>query len=146
MNQAGVVRIFDTANGGQISVAGGLTAMDSGLEGAAYLSLFGGNADDNGQPGNATQWWGNFSETDPARQYRSYTQNIIDSLPATSGNLRRLEDAIANDLAWMVPAVASEVTASAQLTAPKRVEIAVAILAEGVRENFKFAINWEAQA
>lgn len=146
MNQSGVVRIFDTLNGGAISVEGGIIDMDSGLEGAAYLSIFGGNADDNGQPGNPRQWWGNYSETDPARQYRSYTQNIIESLPATSGNLVRLEDAIVNDLAWMIPGVASEVTASAQLTAPKRVAIQIDIIAEGVRENFTFAINWEAQA
>ncbi|MNJ72800.1 hypothetical protein D3C77_695090 [compost metagenome] len=54
---------------------------------AAYISLFGGNQD-------GAAWWG-----DPAMA--SQTQRLLDELPPTSGNLRRLEDAMKTDLAWM---------------------------------------------
>lgn len=140
----GSVRLFHQPDGGQIQVDNGIIALDSGLESAVYLSLFGGNEDDDGRVDSMVQWWGNWSETDPALAYRSRTQNIIDSLPATSGNLKRLEDAVSFDLAWMIPDVASEITASIRLVSSKRVDIAVSVLAIGGREDFKYSVNWEA--
>ena len=101
-NQQGDVKLFQTDNEGDITVRDGVVEMGGGLETAAYLSLFGGNEDDDGLADNPKTWWGNLDEIDPAKQYRSETQNLLRGIPATSGNLRRIEDAASRDLAWFI--------------------------------------------
>ena len=121
--------------------------MSGGLETAAYLSLFGGNEDDDGSDDNALTWWGNLDEVDPVRQYRSETQNLLQSIPATTGNLRRIEDAANRDLAWFVEQnVASSVTVEATIPGINRVKITVKIEANGVESSFDFVENWKAAA
>jgi phage gp46-like protein len=104
--------------------------MSEGLETAAYLSLFGGNEDDAGDGASERhQWWGNFAETEPARTYRSETQNLIRSLPAVPRNLRRIEQAAARDLAWMIAAgIAKSIAVSASIPELDRVTVAVTIV------------------
>jgi hypothetical protein len=48
MSQEGDVHLFQTVNDGDICVVGGLVEMSSGLDTAAYISLFGGNEQDDG--------------------------------------------------------------------------------------------------
>lgn len=145
MTQQGDVLLFQTDDDGDIIALNGLVAMSGGLETAAYLSLFGGNEDDDGRDKNPSSWWGNISETDPAKQYRSETQNLMQSLPATAANLRQVEDAAKRDLAWFVEkGVASEVTAIATIPALNRVKVAVGIIARGEESSFEFIQNWKA--
>lgn len=139
------VRIFQTDDGGDIQVEGGTVEMGPGLEAAAYLSLFGGNDEDDGSKDNPLSWWGNLEEEDPAREYRSETQHLLRALPATSGNLRRVEDAANRDLAWMVNAgVASHVRATASVVGLNRVKIEIDIEATGEPARFEFTENWKA--
>lgn len=143
MTQQGDVRLFQTNDEGEILVEGGLVAMNGGLETAAYLSLFGGNEDDDGRADNPAQFWGNFSEIQTARQYRSETQYLLKAIPATSGNLRRIEDAARRDLAWFVEArVATSVIVSATIPALNSVALTVEIN----QERFEFVENWRANA
>lgn len=145
--QQGDVRLFQTVDDGEISVSGGLVAMDGGLETAAYLSLFGGNENDDGGSESVVTWWGNLSETEAVRQYRSETQNLLRALPATSGNLRRIEEAAGRDLAWFLSeGVASSVDVAASIPALNRVRLDVTIRAEGEESTFEFSANWKAQA
>lgn len=145
MAQQGDVLLFQTDDDGDITVENGVVDMSGGLETAAYLSLFGGNEDDDGRADSVFNWWGNFDEVNPTREYHSETQNLLQSIPATTGNLRRIEDAANRDLAWFVQNnVASSVTVAASIPALNRVQITVDIEAQGQESSFEFLENWKA--
>jgi phage gp46-like protein len=124
------VLLRQTPDGGEITVEAGLVLMAEGLETAAFLSLFGGNEDDAGDDATAhLQWWGNRTEQEPAREYRSETQYLIRALPAVPRNLRRIEQAATRDLAWMIAAgIAKSVAVSASIPDVNRVTVAVTIV------------------
>lgn len=145
MAQQGDVLLFQTDNGGDIVVENGLVEMSGGLETSAYLSMFGGNEDDDGSDGSPYTYWGNLDENEESFQYRSETQNLLQSIPATSANLRRIEAAAGRDLAWFVTdKVASSVAAEASIPTLNRVKITVNIEANGVESSFTFVENWKA--
>lgn len=145
ITQEGDVLIYQTVDGGEIIVEDGIIEMTGGLETAVYLSLFGGNEDDDGQQDNEFNWWGNLDETETSKQYRSETQNLLQSLPATSNNLKRIEDAVRRDLSWMLETgAASEVTATAKVPAVNTVKIVVGVFAIGQESNFTYSENWKA--
>ena len=144
--QQGDVFIFQTVDGGEVNIEDGLVQMSGGLSTAAYLSLFGGNEDDDGSKTDKTfTWWGNIDESQPEMQYRSETQHLVNTLFATTGNLRRIEDAAKRDLAWFVSGgVASFVDAVASLPSIGRLDLAVRIEARGEEYEFTFVANWRA--
>lgn len=145
--QEGDVKLFQTDDDGNITVENGLVEMSGGLETAAYLSLFGGNEDDDGRDNNPANWWANLDEVDPTRQYHSETQNLLQALPATTGNLRRIEDAAGRDLAWFVGSgVASSVSVSASIPGINRIKLTIDIEAIGQESSFEFVENWKAGA
>lgn len=122
------VLLRETNDGGDITAEHGLLLMSEGLETAVFLSLFGGNEDDPGDGATELQWWGNLGETEPARTYRSETQHLIKSLPATSGNLRRIEQAVGRDLQWMLDAgIATRIAAEATIPSLNRVLVTLDI-------------------
>jgi phage gp46-like protein len=130
MAQQGDVILFQTDDGGEITVEGGLVRMDGGLQTAAYLSLFGGS-----------DWWANLTETVPERQYNSETEELLKSLPLTSSNLKRVEDAVTRDLAWMQgTGVASTITVEVSVPAVNRLSIVIDI--DG--GDIAFTANWRA--
>lgn len=145
--QQGDVLLFHTDDDGEINVVDGIVEMSGGLETAAYLSLFGGNEDDDGRDSNPATWWGNIDEIDPARQYRSEAQHLLQSIPATTGNLRRVEDAAARDLAWFTQTnVASSVTVAATIPGLNKIKLTINIEAVGEESSFEFVENWKASA
>jgi len=145
MAQQGDVLLFQTVDDGEITVENGLVEMSGGLETPAYLSLYGGNEDDDGSDDNPFTWWGNLDEFDTVRQYRSETQNLLQSLPATTNNLRRIEDAAGRDLAWFTELnVASSVSVSATMPALNRLKLVIQIEADGIESTFEFVENWKA--
>ena len=147
MTQQGDVLLCQTNDDGEIEVVNGVATMSGGLETAAYLSLFGGNEDDNGQLDNVTNWWGNLDETDPAREYHSETQNLLQSIPSTTGNLLRIEQAADRDLAWFIEVkAASSVTVAATMPGLNKVKLTIDIEAIGVQSSFEFVENWSASA
>lgn len=142
--QQGDVLLFQTDDDGEIEVLDGVVTMSPGLETSAYLSLFGGNEDDDGLADNPFNWWGNLSEV-PAEQYRSRTQRLLESLPVTSGNLLRVQAAVEADLQWVLDEnVASLVAADVSIPAINRIKIIVQIEARGVESTFTFTENWRA--
>jgi len=137
--QEGDVLLYQTNDDGEISVTNGLVEMSGGLRTAAYLSLFGGNEDDDGLADNNKTWWGNITETEKSRKYISETQNLLESLPITSGNLLRVEDAAKRDLAWFKnEGVATDINVSASILGLNMIELAINI----DQETFKFVENW----
>lgn len=142
--QQGDVKLFQTIDDGNITIENGITEMSGGLETAAYLALFGGNEEDDGRDENPNNWWGNIGE-EPAKQYRSETQYMLRSLPATTGNLGRLEDAAIRDLQFFLDEnIASSVTVVAGIPRLNRIKLTIAIEAEGEESNFEFTENWKA--
>ena len=126
------VALRQTPNNGDICVTGGVVELDGGLETAAYLSLF-----------NGADWWGDVLETDPVRQYPSETEQALAGLPATTGNLRRISEAVKADLQWMTTTgVATSVDASATMPGRGQIRITVTINAEGEPQEFQFLQNW----
>ena len=84
-------------------------------------------------------------EVDPARRYRSETQNLLQAIPATTGNLRRIGAAAERDLAWMIEnRVASSVTVVVTMPGVNRVKLSIAIEANGEESSFDFVENWKA--
>ena len=138
------VRIFQSNDGGEVELMNeGDLEMDNGEESAVYLSMFGGNEDDEGGEDLSKQWWGNSLETDPARMYRSKTQNLLKSIPATSSNLRRIKTAAEGDLQWMLDdEVLTEIVVSVYIPRPNWVKIIV----ETNLGVWQFAQPWEGTA
>ena len=139
------VLLFQTNDNGEIEIEGGEVTLTPGLDTAAYLSLFGGNWKDDGSQNNRKTWWGNFGETEPARRYRSETQFLLGTIPATTGGLKRIEDAARRDLQWLTDQrIASSLAVSASLVGLNRVKIEIVVRAEGDEAQFSYTENWRA--
>ena len=142
--QQGDVSLFQTTDDGEIIVTNGIVSMSGGLETSAYLSIFGGNEDDDGRNLNSMNWWGNLDESQPVMQYHSETQFLLTGIPATTGNMRRVEDAVNRDLAWLISEnIASSVIVSVTIPELNRVKITVTIEAKGFESEFEFVENWK---
>lgn len=132
-----------TPDGGEISLTNNLLDMDAGLETAVYLSLFGGNADDDATDATkSAQWWGNLLPGDTQLPLRCRTQNLIRSLPATTGNLARLRDAAIRDLAWIVGSFADSYKVDTGMPALNRVALRIDISVGDQTYTFVFDEHW----
>lgn len=127
---AGDVLLFQTDNDGDILSDFVLT---SGMETAVYLSLFGGNEDDNGTSDNRAAWWANADMDDGDERQISRLQNLLSGIPASSANLKRLNDAALADLAWL-----EGVSVYSSIPALNRVNIVINVH----DETFEFKEEW----
>jgi phage gp46-like protein len=141
------VRLFQTENGGEIDIVNGQVLLNDGLETAAYLSLFGGNEDDAGIDATAElQWWGNAWEADPANQVRSETQFLLKNIPATTGNLRRIEDAANRDLQWLLDRkLANSITVAASIPKIDVLTLTIVIVIDDREYKYVFTAAWRAR-
>lgn len=106
------VLLEQTADGGEITCTNGQVVMNDELTTAAFLSLFGGAEEDSGADGDKPkEWWGNKLATDEAEKLRGELQQLLKTLPVTSGNLRRFQDAAQRDLSWFVTAAVATAVA-----------------------------------
>lgn len=137
-------QLYQTDDGGEIRLEGGDLVVDDGLATAVYLSMFGGNDEDNASDATKSEeWWGNLVEGEPTRRYRSRTQHVLKSMPLSTGNLRAVEDAVAYDLLWMTETkLASGVAARASIPARNTVKIQVAAEVDGKVIPFEFVKPW----
>lgn len=136
--QQGDVLLQQTPDDGDINVTSGLVEMDGGLRSAAYISLFGGNEDDSAADKDPHNWWGNIGQR---RQIRSETQHLLQTIPPSSSNLLRIEDAVKRDLSWLkADGVATSVTASVTIPEYGHVKIMIAI----DNQDLEFVDNWSA--
>jgi phage gp46-like protein len=142
--QQGDVLLFQTVDGGDININNGIVEMSGGLETAAYLSLFGGNEDDDGRDDNDANWWGNLLENETSKQYRSETQFLLQAFPVNSSSILRLESANKRDLAWFVSdAVASSVDSDVTIPGVNKINMDIDIDAIGQESSFNFLENWK---
>jgi hypothetical protein len=96
------VLLFQTPDGGEITVENGTTTMTDGPATAVYLAAFGGNEYDPGESDTTLEWWGNKIETDTLKHYRSRTQYLLRNIPAIPANLPRIQAAFEQDIAPLV--------------------------------------------
>lgn len=144
MSQQGDVLLYQTNDGGEINVVGGVIEMSGGLETALYLSMFGGNEDCSGRETCPFTWWANRDEIDPALKYVSETQFLLKELPATTGNLGRIEEAVKRDTKWLIDKkAASSITILVTIPAINSIKITVDIEAQGLQSSFDFVENWK---
>lgn len=122
------VLLFQADDDGDITIPDGEdVTLTNGFETSDYLSLFGGNLEDDGtQATERKQWWGNVGEADKSRHQRSSFQALIETAPLTSDVLPRLERAAEADLAWKVAAGLAE-SIKATVSVPARNRISVVI-------------------
>lgn len=129
------MKLISTPDGGEIVLEAGVLQLSNGIREAVMLSWFGGNFEDSGEPQDlAKTWWANFDEDDEASRYRSRTQYVLTAMPYTTGNRVKLEQAMADDLAWMTDTgVADEIRVAARLAGGKahRVELYAWITVDG---------------
>lgn len=140
------VLLQQTNDGGEITYINGNVETTNGLEVAAYLSLMGGNKFDSGASSDDPfQWWGNFDELEPEKQYRSEFQNLIQGLSNVASNLLRIEEAAGRDLKWMVDTgIAQLVEVSASVPGVNLLEAEILIVvseSENVRFTFITAVT-----
>lgn len=145
MDQNGDVVLYQSLDDGDIVLTNGVILMDGGLQTAVYLSLFGGNEEDEGLQGSKKTWWGNLEEEIPSRKYVSRTQNIISKLPATTSNLLKLEDAVKSDLQWLLDEkVATAIDVFISIPKINKVDIIINIIGIDLEERLTFSENWKA--
>lgn len=143
--EQGDISLFQTLDDGEITVEEGIFLTGDGLGTAVYLSLFGGNVEDDGFSENSNQWWANVANDPPSKQYRSRTQHLLISLSMTLGNLKRVQDAVIKDLDWMLDEkIASSISAVVVVEDANRISISVSINAEGDVSEFRYVTNWKA--
>ena len=143
-NQQGDIKLFQTSNDGDIFIENGIAEMSGGLETSVYLALFGGNILDYGGQENKYNWWGNLEEQDKSKVYRSETQVLLESLPATSNNLLRLKDAVLRDLEFLIDIGAStDIEVNIRIPALNRVQIEINIENNATEQKLIFNENWK---
>jgi hypothetical protein len=124
--QAGDVLMVHADDRGDITERDGFIVMTASFETMIYLSLFGGNEDDDGSEATEKlQWWGNEGEA-VENQYRSKFGALLTGLPVTSGSIKTLEEAAKEDLErdFVRGGYASSITISTiKLESPKRIAI-----------------------
>ncbi len=130
-------------DGGDVDFVDGEPVRSGGLQAAVYISLMGGNQDDDGSPESKLQWWGNSLESDTNRVIRGRTGTLIAGIPMSSGNLLRIEQAAQQDLAWMLSVgAATGIAVTAGIEAARRLVLTVDVEAFDTTNTFVFRENW----
>ena len=126
----GDILLRETLDGGDIAIENGLFVSDKQFSTAVYLSLFGGNKNDNGKVNNNDEYWLNYlSDITESEKLRSRFQFIIDGLPMSVKNIREAEKAAAMDLQWFIDEkIADEIFTYCQTTGKNRFNLKVEIL------------------
>jgi phage gp46-like protein len=143
----GDLLLEDTPDGGDIRIENDLFASDRSFNTAVYLSLFGGNKDDNGKVKNNKTWWGNTLEgTAENEKLVSRFQAIISGLPMTTKNIQEAESAARLDLKWIIDeGIAEKITVSGRALSRIKFALYVDIQAGGnsIYEH-TFSLFWKA--
>jgi len=127
--------IYDIGDGGDLSFSGGQPVMSSGIENAAYLSLF---VDAN--------WWGN--DIDPANPGATGSYHflkLISNAKLTPSILTDTEAAAKADLAWMITdGVAKSVDVSCSITGTVSMGIEITVTEPDFSTTVvRWKLNWD---
>jgi len=125
--QQGDVLLYQSFDGGELAIEGGVVQMTQAHETMAYLALFGSNELDDGSESTAhLQWWGNEGEP-PEYQYRNKFNSLLYGVPLNSENLLEMQAAAQSDLDVAFAGIADSVEVALSITQPKRVKVSIQI-------------------
>lgn len=139
--------LLSTPDGGDLKVENDLICMSSGLENSIYLSLFGGNREDDATDSTKkNQWWGNELSDTADENLRSRTLSVLLAKPAIPSSINSYKDAILYDLNWIIKEkLGDTIDISISLGGKNRVDILIEIKKnEETVDEFKFSLNLEA--
>ena len=146
----GDVLLISTEDGGDIIEENGIIQGTAGFETAAFLSLFGGNEEDDAtEATKRKQYWGNLTDPDnPERWLQSRTQALITGIPATPGNLIKITEAAQLDLAWFKSEeIADTIDITATIPSRNRLQLEIIILKDQTKlADLRFEVNWLGQS
>jgi len=141
----GDLLLRDTPDGGDILIEKGFMASDQTFGTAVYLSLFGGNKEDNGRIRNRRTWWGNMLRgVNETQRLVSRFQAVVFGLPMTTRNIMDAEEAARLDLGWITTEkIADEVLVNGRAVSRNSFTLTIQINASGntIYDN-AFAIFW----
>lgn len=130
----GDIAIFQTPDGGDISIINGEPVMDGGFESAVYLSLFAG--------GENTHWIEEYQDKSEKLNSRFY--NFINGNAKSVENLNRAEELAKQDLNWfLTDGIADTLNLTITSTDKSRILLSYELLLDGKKlsEN-TYNINW----
>lgn len=146
----GDVLLTSTDDGGEVTETDGIIEATAGFETVAFISLFGGNKNDDGTESTKPQaWWGNLTDPDdPDRWLTSRTQNILTGFPAIPGNLNKIIEAVQLDLAWFKSEkIADTIEISASIPARNKLQLDIIILKDQKKlVELRYEENWLGQS
>jgi len=146
-NFEGDLLLEDTPDGGDIQILNDFFVNDLSFNTAVYLSIFGGNKDDNGKVKNKFTWWGNTLDGVPENEkIISRFQAVIFGLPMTTKNIKEAETAAKMDLQWVISEGIGDtvLTAGTAITRNKfQLQITIQTKGKNIYENV-FSLFWEA--
>jgi phage gp46-like protein len=139
--------LHDSTDFGEIDLEDGLFVSDRTFRTAVYISLFGGNKDDDGKVKNKRTWWGNtLAGIGENEKMVSRLQAVIDGLPMSSKNIQQAETAASLDLKWITDeGIADKIIVSGNAQSRNWFLLKVEIKAAGesIYEN-AFPLFWRA--
>jgi phage gp46-like protein len=144
----GDIMLIETPDGGDFIMQDGLIMADNNYSTAIYLSIFGGNKDDNGVIKTNKTWWGNtLRNMKKNEKLVSRFQNVILSMPLTVKNIKNAEAAAVLDLAWMIEdGLADNVEAIGTAKGEKRFHLDIHLSKSGTSIfNYSFDTIWGAE-
>lgn len=145
----GDVLLTDTLDGGLLHLEDGLIVPDKKFTTATYLSLFGGNPNDGGEVDSKDTWWGNkMLGVAGNEKIISRFQKIIRSLPLTGKNVALAEQAVQDDLRWMLDeGIADEIQVDIRELGLHQITVAIQVKKDGqLIEDDAYDVYWEAGA
>ena len=146
--QNGDVKLIITKEGFDIDLKDNFVEMTRGFESAIFLSLFGGNEeDDYSEATNKNQFWGNNLQNNESGKYRSRTLKFINGSVANAQNLQLLEQNILLDLNWFIEEnIADTVDVNCYIPAFNELKIEIKLLRDKKSlANSNYRLNWKAQ-
>jgi len=122
------VLLYQTFDDGDVLYKNGDLTYDQTYATASYLSLFGGNKEDEGSQDSKNQFWGNSLVKDTASKYRSETQHLLQDTPLNTANLLAFEEVAKRDLNWLIEEnLAKKLEVSASIPSLNRVLLTILI-------------------
>ena len=143
--QNGDVKLIITKEGFDIDLKNNFIEMTSGFESAIFLSIFGGNEeDDYSEATKEKQFWGNRLN---GNQYRSRTLKFINGNYANAQNLQLLEQNILLDLNWFIEEnIADTLEVDCSIPNFNELKIDIRLLRDSkLLANSNYKLNWKAQ-
>lgn len=141
--------IYESGNGGDVSLMGNDLAMTDGFTNMPYLGWFGGNPGFN-TTGNEIEneqrfdWFGNslFFENQPIIQFNSFLEDVLNNTTLDSDGRNKIENFAARDLEFL--STFAEVEVNASIISDNKVSIEVKLKKPGNLDEKSFQFVWDA--